>query len=113
MCHLYGCGNVVASAITLIDFAFGTLRLEELRGPFIQSNISVNSVNRKLGFHVVGIEKGGRVIGGVPVDIVHNHLYAHEWPACRPRLLNLAVIAQRAVTEWDQARGMDAEANEA
>jgi RimJ/RimL family protein N-acetyltransferase len=92
------------SAITLTDFAFGTLRLEELHGTVVQSNGSVQSFNRKLGFRDVRVEKGGRVIGGLPVDIVHNRLCAHEWPACRRRVLPLAAIAQRAVMEWDQAQ---------
>ena len=92
------------SAITLTDFAYGTLRLEELRATVVQSNRSVLSFNRRLGAHVEKVEKGGRVIGGLPVDIVHIRGFAHEWPACRRRVLPLAVIAQQAVTEWDQAQ---------
>jgi RimJ/RimL family protein N-acetyltransferase len=92
----------VPSAIILIDFAFGRLGLTELRGTVVGSNFSVQSFNRKIGCHVVSTEKGGRLIGGVPVDIVHTRQYAREWPEYRQRLLPLAALAEKAVIEWDR-----------
>lgn len=99
-----GVSAALPSAITLIDFAFGRLGLKELNGTVVDSNKSVQSFNRKMGFHEVSVEKAGGKILGVSVDLIHTRLYAQEWPEHRQRLLPLAIIAEKAVLEWDRAQ---------
>jgi len=61
-------------------------------------------LNRKFGFREIGVDRGGQVIGGQPVDLVRFLMTAAEWAKPRERLLPLARLAETQVREWDRAQ---------
>src|SRR4051812_25589430 len=93
----------IPSALVAFDIAFGTLRLEELRVKTVSTNQNVLSLNRKLGFHQIRIEKDSQMIGGKSVDQVHYLLKAADWPPYRAKLEALAKIAERQVLDWQKS----------
>jgi RimJ/RimL family protein N-acetyltransferase len=94
----------VPSALLAFDLAFGGLRLKEVRVTTVSTNHGVLSLNRKFGFREVGIEHGGVVIGGKPVDLVRFVMTAEEWVKPRERMLPLARLAEAQVRDWEQAQ---------
>jgi hypothetical protein len=46
------------------------------------------------------VEPGAQVIAGQPVDQVHFVLPASDWPKVRERLLPMARLAEKQVSEW-------------
>jgi RimJ/RimL family protein N-acetyltransferase len=94
----------IPSALLAFDIAFGVLRLKEVRVTTVSTNQPVLSLNRRFGFREVRVERGGTVIGGKAVDLVHFVLKAEEWPAPRERMLPLARLAESQVRDWEQAQ---------
>lgn len=94
----------VPSAMVAFDIAFRVLKLKELRATTVSTNQSVLSLNRRFGFHETGVERGGAVIGGKPVDLVHFVLKAEEWPGPRERMLPLAKLAEGQVRDWEKSQ---------
>jgi len=92
----------IPSALVAFDIAFNNLKLEELRVKTVSTNQNVLSLNRKLGFKEIRVEKNAQTIGGKPVDQIHYLLKAVDWPPFRTRLEPLAKIAQRQVLEWEK-----------
>jgi RimJ/RimL family protein N-acetyltransferase len=93
----------VPSAILAFEIAFEKLRLRELRVKTVSTNTNVLSLNRKLGFTQTKVEPGERIIGGKPVDLVHFLLEAKDWPKTREKFVPLARLAERQITEWEEA----------
>lgn len=98
-----GVPAALPSLILALDMAFGRIALTELKASTVSTNHHVLSLNRKMGYREVGIERGGRVIGGKPVDMVHFVLTPEDWAKARERLLPLAKLAESQVREWEQA----------
>ncbi len=94
----------IPSALLAFDLAFGGLRLKEVRVTTISTNHGVLSLNRKFGFREVGIERGGAVIGGKPVDLIRFLMTAEEWAKPRERMLPLARLAEGQVRDWERAQ---------
>jgi RimJ/RimL family protein N-acetyltransferase len=94
----------VPSALLAFDLAFGGLRLKEVHVTTVSTNYGVLSLNRKFGFRETGIERGGVVIGGRPVDLVRFVMTADEWAKPRERMLPLARLAETQVRDWEQAQ---------
>jgi RimJ/RimL family protein N-acetyltransferase len=94
----------IPSALLAFDLAFGDLHLKEVRVTTVSTNQSVLSLNRRFGFREVGIERGGTVIGGRPVDLVRFQMKAGEWPKPRERMLPLARLAEVQVRDWERTR---------
>lgn len=91
------------SAILGFNLGFKTMGLTELRVTTVSTNQPVLSLNRKLGFKEIRVERGGRVIGGKPVDMVHFLLTWEDWSKAYERLLPLARLAETQVREWELA----------
>ena len=94
----------VPSALLAFDLAFGPLGLTEVLVRTVSTNHAVLSLNRKFGFREIGVDRGGQVIGGQPVDLVRFLMTAAEWAKPRERLLPLARLAETQVREWDRAQ---------
>ncbi len=94
----------VPSALLAFDLAFGGLRLKTVRATTVSTNQPVLSLNRKFGFHETGIERGGAVIGGKPVDLISFIMKAEEWPKPRERMLPLARLAEAQVRDWEKSQ---------
>jgi RimJ/RimL family protein N-acetyltransferase len=94
----------IPSAVLAFDLAFGVLRLKEVRVTTVSTNQGVLSLNRRFGFSQVGVDRGGQVIGGKPVDLVRFLLKAGEWPKPRERLLPLARLAEAQVRDWERTQ---------
>jgi RimJ/RimL family protein N-acetyltransferase len=94
----------IPSALLAFDVAFGVLQLKEVRVTTVSTNQSVLSLNRRFGFRETGIERGGAVIGGKPVDLVRFLLKAEEWPRPRERMLPLARLAEGQVRDWERTQ---------
>jgi RimJ/RimL family protein N-acetyltransferase len=94
----------IPSALLAFDLAFGVLRLKEVRVSTVSTNQPVLSLNRRFGFSEVGVDRGGAVIGGKPVDLVRFLLKAEEWPKPREKMLPLARLAEAQVRGWEQTQ---------
>jgi RimJ/RimL family protein N-acetyltransferase len=94
----------IPSALLAFDVAFGVLKLKELRVTTVSTNQPVLSLNRRFGFSEAGVDRGGAVIGGKPVDLVRFLLKAEEWPKPRERMLPLARLAEAQVRDWERAQ---------
>lgn len=94
----------IPSAVLAFDLAFGVLHLKEVRVSTVSTNQSVLSLNRRFGFSQVGVDRGGQVIGGKPVDLVRFLLKAGEWPKPREKLLPLARLAGSQVSDWERTQ---------
>ncbi len=94
----------VPSALLAFDLAFGRLGLTEVLVRTVSTNHPVLSLNRKFGFREVGVDHGGQMIGGQPVDLVRFVMTAAEWAKPRERMLPLAKLAETQVREWDRAQ---------
>jgi RimJ/RimL family protein N-acetyltransferase len=92
------------SAVLGFNLAFKTLGMDELRVTTVSSNLPVLSLNRKFGFRQTRLERGGRIINGKPVDMVHFILTAEDWSKPRERLTPLAQLAENQVREWELTR---------
>lgn len=91
------------SAILGFNLGFKSMGLTELRVTTVSTNQPVLSLNRKLGFKQTLVERGGRVIGGKPVDMVHFLLTGEDWAKLCERLMPLARLAETQVREWELA----------
>ena len=98
-----GVPAALPSLILALDTAFGRLALTELKASTVSTNHHVLSLNRKMGYQQVRIERAGRIIGGKAVDMVHFVLAGGEWSKARERFLPLARLAESQVREWEQA----------
>ena len=98
----------VPSALLAFDLAFGRLGLTEIRVKTVSTNHPVLSLNRKFGLRETGVDRGGQIIGGQPVDLVRFLMTAAEWTKPRERLLPLAKLAEVQVREWDRAQAKPA-----
>jgi RimJ/RimL family protein N-acetyltransferase len=94
----------VPSALLAFDLAFGPLRLREVRVKTVSTNHAVLSLNRKFGFREVGVDRGGQLIGGQPVDLVRFLMTTAEWAKPRERMLPLAQLAGTQVGDWDRTQ---------
>ncbi|HXD00881.1 MAG TPA: GNAT family protein [Verrucomicrobiae bacterium] len=91
----------IPSAMLAFDLAFGVLRLKEVRVTTVSTNQPVLSLNRRFGFSETGVDRGGAIIGGKPVDLVRFLLKAAEWPKPREKMLPLARLAEAQVRDWE------------
>ena len=94
----------IPSAVLAFDLAFGGLRLKEVHVTTVSTNQPVLSLNRRFGFSEAGVNRGGAVIGGKPVDLVRFLLKAEEWPKPREKLLPLARLAEVQVRDWERVQ---------
>ena len=83
------------------DLAFEQLQLQSLRATSVATNRTVHSYVRKLGFQQTRTEKGGRVIGGQSVDMLHFNLQAADWPIARAAMIPLAKYAESEILRWE------------
>ncbi len=90
-------------SILTYDLAFERMQLKELRATSVGSNRTLHSYVRKLGFRQTRIEKGGRMIGGEAVDILHFVLTAAAWSKARAAMLPLAQYAEAGILQWEKA----------
>jgi len=86
-----------------LDLAFVTLRLTEVRARTVSTNATVLSIHRKIGFRQTGIEPGGQLIAGKPVDLVLSVLSAEDAPKVRARLHATACWAAEKILAWESA----------
>lgn len=89
-----------ASMLTY-DLAFDRLGLGELRATSVESNTTLHSFIKKLGYQQVGIDRAARVINGEPVNIYNFVLNAADWRKQREKLIPLAEYAGRRIGEWE------------
>jgi RimJ/RimL family protein N-acetyltransferase len=94
----------IPSALVAFKLGFERLGLKELRAKTVTTNHGVLSLNKKFGFRETGTEHGALMIGGKPVDLICFVLAAKDWPKTRERLLPLARIAEKQVSDWEQAQ---------
>ncbi len=92
----------VPTAVLATDLAFRILKLSELRGTSVSTNLSVHSLLRKSGFKQLGVMHAAQTIGGRPVDLVQFLLTAEDWFNVRDRLVPLADVAGNQVREWEK-----------
>ena len=94
--------------LVAMDLAFVTLRLSAVRARTVSTNTTVLSIHRKIGFRRTGIEAGGQIIGGKPVDLVLSVLLAEDAPKVRARLLALARWSAEKVLVWESGHLQEA-----
>jgi RimJ/RimL family protein N-acetyltransferase len=99
-----GVQAAVPSHMVAFEIAFNRLGLRALRNATVASNLPVLSISRRFGFEAIGLERGGRRIGGKLVDMMCFVLTAEKWAVTRPGLVAKAQLAGRLVLEWEQAR---------
>lgn len=92
------------SAIVSLDLAFGRLGFVQLTGSTVATNLPVLSLNRRMGFREVRVEKAARTIGGKPVDLVHFIVTREDWMRVRDDLLPIARLAEVQIREWENAQ---------
>ena len=92
----------VPTAVLATDLAFRKLRLSELRGTSVSTNLSVHSLLRKSGFKQIGVLRAAQTIDGRPVDLVQFLLTAESWFNVRVHLVPLADVAGNQVREWEK-----------
>lgn len=78
-----------------LDIAFYRMNLKEVRGATVESNLKVVSFHRELGFSVVGISQGDRVINSKPVNMVLIKLRSEKWEENRKNILPLVSYAAK------------------
>jgi len=96
-----GVQGALATSLLTFDLAFDRLGLEELRATSVESNLTLHSFIKKLGYRQVGIDHAARVINGQPVNIFNFELTAADWRKQRERLIPLAEYASRRIGEWE------------
>jgi RimJ/RimL family protein N-acetyltransferase len=94
----------VPAGLLVTDFAFGKLKLKELRANAVSTNVTVHSLLRKSGFKKVGIALAAQIIGGKPVDLVQFFLTSEVWFKVRDSLLPLARQAGIQALEWEKTQ---------
>lgn len=94
----------VPTAVLSADWAFGSMRLRELRSWVVATNAEALSIHRKSGFKEVGRIAEAQMIDGKPVDKVEFLFTAEEWKKRRDHVLPLAHIAGKQVLEWEQTQ---------
>jgi RimJ/RimL family protein N-acetyltransferase len=99
-----GVQAAVPSHMVAFEIAFHRLGLKALRNATVASNLPVLSISRRFGFEAIGLERGGRHIGGKSVDMMYFVLTAEKWAVTRPGLVAKAQLAERLVFEWEQAQ---------
>jgi RimJ/RimL family protein N-acetyltransferase len=92
----------VPTAVLATDLAFRKLKLSELRGTSVSTNLSVHSLLRKSGFKQIGVMRAAQTIDGRPVDLVQFLLTAESWFNVRVHLVPLAAVAGNQVREWEK-----------
>ena len=104
------CGRLIISpgvqaalpaSLLTYDLAFDRLGLEEVRATSVESNQTLHSFIKKLGYRQVGVDCAARVINGQPVNIFNFVLKAAEWRQQREKLIPLADYAARRIAEWE------------
>ena len=83
----------VPTAVLATDLAFRKLKLSELRGTSVSTNLSVHSLLRKSGFKQLGVMHAAQIIGGKPADLIQFLLKTEDWSKVRDRLVPLADVA--------------------
>ena len=99
-----GVQAAIPSSLLAGDMIFGQMGVRQLRATAVAANHTILSINRKLGFHEVRLEPGGRNIAGHSVDMVHLVGTPEDWSRCRERIVALARRAERQIIHWDQAQ---------
>ena len=92
------------SAVVSLDLAFGRLGFVQLTGSTVATNLPVLSLNRRMGFREIRVEKAARMIGGKPVDLVHFIVTPEDWMKVRDNLLPIARLAEVQIREWENAQ---------
>lgn len=103
-----GVPAAIPSAMLAINLGFDKLGLTAIRVTTVATNHTVLSLNQKFGFEQTRVEKGGRIIGGKPVDIVHFLLERENWPPARQRIIPFARVAEVQVRQWEAVAGATA-----
>jgi RimJ/RimL family protein N-acetyltransferase len=78
---------VVPAVVLIVDWCFSQLGLTELRGTTVTTNRTVLSLNNRLGFRTIRIQKNAMLIRGESIDLAHTRLKGSEWPNIRNKLL--------------------------
>jgi len=99
-----GVQAAVPSHMGAFSIGFDQLGLNVLHNRMVSTNAPVISISRRFGFDQVSCERGGRMIGGQAVDMVHYILTSEKWALTRPKLLPLAKIAEGLVQQWAAAQ---------
>lgn len=89
----------IPSIVLALDLAFGALALDEVRGTVVSTNKKVLSLDCKIGFDVVGISRGEKIIGEKAVDIVNLLMLAKDWQRKREKLAPLAELAGELIAK--------------
>jgi len=87
---------VIEAVVLIVDWCFSQLGLTELRGTTITTNRTVLSLNKRLGFKTVFVQKDALRIGGQSVDLAHTRLNNAEWLNVRKKLLPLFVLLRQS-----------------
>jgi len=96
-----GAAAALPSGFVLYDLAFCQLKLYELNGSTVATNLSVLSINRKLGWKQTRVESAAQHIGGQAVDLIHYVLTPSAWSKARIGLLPLARLAESQIGKWE------------
>lgn len=99
-----GIQAAVPSHMVAFAIAFEQLGLKALRNVTVASNLPVLSISRRFGFEEVRFDRGGRVIAGKPVDMVHFVLTAEKWARTRDKLVPMSRVAEGLVRQWEQGQ---------
>jgi RimJ/RimL family protein N-acetyltransferase len=99
-----GVTAALPSGFALNEIAFCQLKLDELVGTTVATNLPVLSLNRKFGWRQTRVEKAAQIIGGQAVDLIHFVLTPAAWDEAQTRLLPLARLAEKQIHDWEQAQ---------
>lgn len=99
-----GVTTALPSGFALYDIAFRQLKLSELIGTTVATNLPVLSLNRKFGWRQTRVETAAQIIGGQPVDLIHFVLTPSAWAEAQARLLPLARLAETQIHAWEIAQ---------
>lgn len=99
-----GVTTALPSGFALYDIAFRQLKLSELIGTTVATNLPVLSLNRKFGWRQTRVETAAQIIGGQPVDLIHFVLTPSAWAEAQARLFPLARLAETQIHAWETAQ---------
>lgn len=102
--RLIVCPGVQAAlpmSVLTYDLAFERLGLQTLRATSVESNRTLHSFVKKLGYQQGATDLAARVINGCAVNIFNFKLPVATWRRQRENLIPLAEYAGRRITEWE------------
>lgn len=102
--RLIVCPGVPAAlpmSLLTYNVAFDRLGLRTLRATSVESNLTLHSFVKKLGYRQAETDLAARVINGDTVNIFNFELAVASWRQQREKLIPLAEYAGSRITEWE------------